>query len=143
MIVLDTNVVSELMKPDASGAVAEWIDSHAASSLYTTAITEAEILHGILLLPVGRRRAQLQAAAEGMFNEDFGGRVLAFGSDAARVYALIAAERRRAGRPMSHFDAQVAAIARATRAAIATRNTGDFVGCGVRVIDPWREGLAG
>ncbi len=72
-----------------------------------------------------------------MFDEDFGGRVLPFGSEAARVYAQIAAQRRRSGRPISHFDAQIAAIARSARAPIATRNVRDFDGCGIKVLNPW------
>ncbi len=137
MIILDTTVVSELMKPAPSASVVRWIALQPATSLYTTSITEAEILHGVMLMPVGKRRNGLQAAAEAMFGEDFARRVLPFGSDAARAYAAIAAARHRAGRPISHFDAQIAAIGRATRAAIATRNTTDFETCGVTLINPW------
>ncbi len=137
MILLDTNVLSELMRPEPARLVTAWVASRPASSQYTTSITQAEILHGILLLPTGRRRTLLRAAAQAMFDEDFRGRVLAFGSDAALPYAQIAAERRRAGRPISHFDAQIAAIARTCGASIATRNVSDFEGCGVTVIDPW------
>ena len=137
MIVLDTNVVSELMKPTPAGSVAEWVAAQPAASLCTTSITQAEILHGIMLLPSGRRRAAVEAAAEEMFKDEFGGRILPFGSDAAEPYARIAADRRRAGRPISQFDAQIAAIARSTGAALATRNVTDFDGCGVKLIDPW------
>ena len=137
MIVLDTNVLSELMKPAPAGSVVRWVAAESATSLYTTSVTQAEILHGILLLPSGRRRNALQAAAEAMFGEDFAGRVLPFGGEAAHAYARIAAERRRAGRPISHFDAQIAAIARSAGAAIATRNVADYEGCGVKVINPW------
>jgi len=137
VIVLDTNVISEMMKPEPTERVARWMAAQPATSLYTTAITQAEILHGVMLLPAGRRRSAVEAAAEAMFRGDFGGRVLPFGSDAARVYARIASDRGRAGRPISHFDAQIAAIARCTGAAVATRNVSDFGGCGVQVIDPW------
>lgn len=137
MIVLDTNVLSELMKPAPAESVVRWMAAQPATSLYTTSITQAEIFHGIMLLPSGRRRNAFEAAAEAMFNEDFTGRILPFGSDAARPYARIAAERRRAGRPISHFDAQIAAIARSTGAAIATRNVADYDGSGVKVINPW------
>jgi len=89
-----------------------------------------------MLMPVGKRRNGLQAAAEAMFGEDFARRVLPFGSDAARAYAAIAAARHRAWRPISHFDAQIAAIGRSTRAAISTRNTTDFETCGVTLINP-------
>jgi predicted nucleic acid-binding protein len=138
VIVLDTNVLSELMKPAPHGNVMRWMAAQPASSLYTTSITQSEILHGILLLPAGRRRKDFEAAAEAMFKEDFGGRILAFASDAALTYARIAVERRRAGRPISQADAQIAAIARSTGAALATRNTADFDNCGVNVVDPWR-----
>ena len=137
MIVLDTNVVSELMKSSPDESVVGWATGEPATSLYTTSITLAEILHGILLLPSGKRRAGLEAAAEAMFHEDFAGRVLAFGADAARSYARIAADRRRAGRPIAHFDAQIAAIAHSAGAAIATRNVTDYEGCGVKLINPW------
>ena len=137
MIVLDTNLLSELMKPAPAESVMRWVAAQPATSLYTTSITQAEILHGVMLLPSGRRRNAIEIAAEAMFKEDFGGRILPFASDAARPYARIAAERRRAGRPISQFDAQIAAIAHSTGAAIATRNVTDFEGCGVTVIDPW------
>ncbi len=137
MIVLDTNVLSELMRPAPSERVVRWVAAQPATSLYTTSVTQAEILHGIMLLPSGRRRIALEAAAEAMFSEDFGGRVLPFGSEAAHPYARIAAERRRAGRPISHFDAQIAAIARSAGAEIATRNVADYDACGVQVINPW------
>lgn len=137
MIVLDTNVVSELMKPAPAGAVARWIADQPAMMLYTTSITQAEILHGILLLPAGKRRGALETAAEAMFDEEFGGRVLPFGGEAARAYAQIAAQRRRSGRPISHFDAQIAAIARTARAAVATRNVSDYEDCGIKIMNPW------
>jgi predicted nucleic acid-binding protein len=137
VIVLDTNVVSELMKPSPHAGVSGWIAAQPTSSLYTTAITQAEILHGIGLLPSGKRRTALEEAAEAMFEQEFGGRILPFGTDAARPYARIAVQRRRAGRPISQFDAQIAAIALATGAAIATRDVAGYAGCNVQVIDPW------
>jgi predicted nucleic acid-binding protein len=137
MIVLDTNVVSELMKPAPAASVVRWVAAQPAGDLYTTSITQAEILHGVMLLPRGRRRKAFELAAEAMFREDFAGRVLPFGGDAAVLYARIAVERRRAGRPISHFDAQIAAVARSQGATIATRNVADFEGCAVKVINPW------
>jgi len=139
VIVLDTNVLSELMKSTPAAAVMNWVAKQSTASLFTTTITQAEILHGVALLPQGRRRAAIEAAANAMFDEDFAGRVLPFGSHAAHAYADIAAVRRHAGRPISQFDAQIAAIASAAGAGIATRNVADFEGCGIRVIDPWRE----
>jgi predicted nucleic acid-binding protein len=137
VIILDTNVISELMKPAPAAEVARWIARQPASMLYTTSVTQAEILHGISLLPAGKRRGALETAAEAMFDEDLGGRVLAFGSEAAHAYSQIAAERHRAGRPIAQFDAQIAAIARSVRASVATRNVEDFEGCGITVQNPW------
>ena len=137
MILLDTNVLSEMMKRAPAERVVQWMADQPATSLYTTSITQAEILHGIMLLPSGRRRRAIEAAAEKMFGEDFDGRILPFGSDAAHSYARIASDRRRAGRPISHFDVQIAAIGRSAGAAIATRNVSDYDGCGVAVINPW------
>ena len=137
MILLDTNVLSELMKAAPAESVLRWFSTQPANSLYTTSITQAEVLHGILLLPPGRRRSAFEAAADAMFEEEFAGRILPFGSDAAHPYARIAAERRRAGRPIPLFDAQIAAIAYCAGAAVASRNVADFDGCGVEVINPW------
>lgn len=137
MILLDTNVVSELMKPAPNEEVAAWIGARPALSLYTTSITQAEILHGVMLLPTGKRRETLEAAARAMFREELGGRVLAFGTDAALPYARIAVDRRGSGRPISQFDAQIAAITRCLRATLATRNVTDFEGCGIEVVNPW------
>lgn len=138
LVVLDTNVLSELMRPDPVRRVLEWMAKQPPATVFTTTIAQAEILHGILILPAGKRRRAFEEAADGMFEEDFAGRVLAFDGSAARAYAKIAAERRRAGRPISQFDAQIAAIASAIGAAVATRNVADFQGCGIDVIDPWR-----
>jgi predicted nucleic acid-binding protein len=137
VILLDTNVLSELMKAAPAESVLRWFSNLPANRLYTTSITQAEMLHGILLLPPGRRRSAFEAAADAMFDEEFAGRILPFGSDAAHPYARIAAERRRAGRPISHFDAQIAAIAYCAGAAVASRNVADFDECGVEVINPW------
>jgi predicted nucleic acid-binding protein len=138
VIVLDTNVLSELMAAKPAGAVTRWVSSFPATSLFVTSITEAEILFGIRLLPKGKRRDALNAAAETMFDNVFGGRILSFGSDAASAYARIAAERRRRGVAISVLDAQIAGIARAAGAKLATRNTDDFEGCGIDLVNPWR-----
>lgn len=137
MIVLDTNVVSELMKSAPDASVTCWVAERPANTLYTTSVTLAEILYGVQLLPAGKRRSALEAAAQAMFDEDFGGRVLPFGAEAARAYAHIAAQRRRAGQPISQFDAQIAAIASAARAGVATRNVSDYEGCGIKGLNPW------
>jgi hypothetical protein len=137
MIVLDTNVLSELMRPKPSARVVAWVAKQPAVELFTTAVTEAEIFYGIELITKGKRRAGLLAAAEAMFAEDFMGRVFAFESYAARAFSEIAAHRRALGRPISHADAQIAAIARARGAKLATRNVADFEDCGLEVLDPW------
>lgn len=140
MIILDTNVLSELMRASPADRVVRWVSAQPASSLYTTSITQAEVFHGILLLPAGRKRDALGKAADAMFLADFAGRVLAFGADAAPAYARIAADRRREGRPISAFDALIAAIAASAGASLATRNSHDFDGCGLKVINPWEAG---
>ena len=137
MIILDTNVLSELMKAAPAASVSEWVATQPASRLFITAITQAEILYGIGLLPKGQRRDSIATAAQAMFNEDFSDRILAFNSDAATAYAGIAVVRRNKGRPISQFDAQIAAIARSTGATLATRNIGDFEGCEIELINPW------
>ena len=137
MNVLDTNVISELMRDNPSPAVLTWLDSQLASSLFVTAIAETEILTGIAILPVGKCRTGLTEAARRTFRVLFAGRILSFDSKAANVYATIFAERRAAGRPISQADCQIAAIARSQGAAIATRNVVDFEGTGVKVINPW------
>lgn len=138
MIVLDTNVLSELMKAQPAENVVAWVGAQPTSSMFVTAINQAEILYGIGLLPDGQRRSAFEAAAKAMFEEDFGTRILAFGSDAATAYADIAAARRRQGRPIPQSDAQIAAVARSTGATLATRNVADFEGCDVALVDPWR-----
>ena len=140
MIILDTNVLSELMRPKPSARVVAWIGQQPVADLYTSVITEAEIFYGIELLAKGKRRDALLAAAEAMFTQDFAGRVLAFESDSARHFAAIAALRRAVGRPISHADGQIAAIARAHGATLATGNSSDFEDSGISVIDPWRTG---
>ena len=137
MIILDTNVLSELMRPKPSPRVVTWVAKQPATELFTTSITEAEIFYGIELLTKGKRREGLLAAAEAMFAEDLAGRVFGFESEAARVFSKTAAHRRVLGRPISHADAQIAAIAQVRGAKLATRNVADFQDCGLDVIDPW------
>ncbi|MGB2623116.1 MAG: type II toxin-antitoxin system VapC family toxin [Candidatus Acidiferrum sp.] len=137
MIVLDTNVLSELMRPKPSAQVVAWIALQRAAELFTTAITEAEIFYRIELLAKGKRRDSLLAAAEEMFTEDFDGRILGFESEAARHFASIAVRRRALGRPISHADAQIAATTHAHGARLATGNGSDFTDCDIVVINPW------
>jgi toxin FitB len=137
MIILDTNVLSELMRSEPSSRVVAWVAKQPAREIFTTSITEAEIFYGIELLTKGKRREGLLAAAESMFAEDLAGRVFGFEGDAARVFSKIAASRRALGRPISHADAQIAAIAQVRSAKLATRNVEDFEECGVDIVDPW------
>lgn len=137
MVVLDTNVISELMRPAPHPAVLAWVAAQPRPTLYTTSISQTEILYGIAVLPEGGRRAALVAAAEAMFAEDFAGRVLSYGGNAAAHYAAIVTARRRAGNPIEAFDALIAAAARAAGAGVATRDTGGFAGCGLTLVDPW------
>jgi len=137
MIILDTNVLSETLRPAPSTRVLEWMGSEPASALFTTTITESEMLYGVALLPEGARRQSLKSVVDLIFEQDLAGRVLPFDSAAAHEFADIAASRRRAGRPISEADARIAAIARSRGAALATRNVGDFAGCKLELIDPW------
>ena len=137
MILLDTNVVSELMRPAPCEAVLAWFAARDAADLYLSAIGEAELRRGAAMLPAGKRRDQLMAALDAMITEDFAGRIFPFDSAAAQAFVLVFLERRTAGRPISFADCQIAATARAQGAAIATRTTADFAGCGIAVIDPW------
>lgn len=139
MILLDTIVISELMRADPSQAVLNWFGQHDAADLFISSITEAELRTGVAFLPESQRRARLQLAIDAMIDQDFQGRILPFDTSAARPYAEIAAQRRAAGRPIAEADCQIAAIARATNAPFATRNVTDFDGCGLRVINPWND----
>lgn len=137
MMVLDTNVLSELMRSRPHPALVEWIGRQSRSLLYTTSVSKAEIRYGIAAMPQGRRQLLLAEQAEAMFRDDFSGRVLAFDEGAATFYAEARAARRRAGRPMAVMDALIAAIALSADAAIATRDTSGFDDCGVSLINPW------
>ncbi|WP_081161413.1 type II toxin-antitoxin system VapC family toxin [Ensifer aridi] len=141
MIILDTNVLSELLTPSPSVAVEAWLAEQPPTSVFTTTVTEAEILYELRLLPDGRRRRDLEGAIVPIFREDLAGRILPFDSEAAEAYATLAVERRKAGRPISQFDAQIAAIARSRGAALATRNVADFEGTGIAIINPWNHQL--
>lgn len=141
MIILDTNVVSELMRGAPAPVVTRWVQTQSAPRLHTTAVTLAEIRYGLALLPDGRRKSLLLSAAEEVFTA-FADRVLPFDAAAAVHYADVAAERVRAGAPISGFDAQIGAISRRHHAVLATRNTADFDHLGLDVVNPWTEGRA-
>jgi len=137
MIVLDTNVLSEAMKPSPDATLARWMVRERGRGLFTTALSEAEIIYGITILPDGRRKRDLDAAAQSVLAL-FAGRILPFDSLAAREFAAIVADRRRLGRPIDSFDAQIAAIARAHSMALATRDAQDFAETGLQIINPWQ-----
>jgi toxin FitB len=141
VIVLDTNVLSELIRATPSPAVLAWARAQDAAAIFTTAVCEAELLFGVAAMAEGRRRTALARAVEAILGTILGGRVLPFDRAAARLYGELAAESRRSGRPVGIADLQIAAIARARNAgAIATRNTQHFADCGVVIIDPWSAG---
>ena len=142
MIILDTNIVSELLRPEPEPRVEAWLAAQEGAQVYLTAVSEAELRLGVAILPEGQRRDTLAKAVDGILREDFRDRILPFDSAAARAYAVIGAERGAAGRPISQFDCQIAAIGRAHGGTVATRNAKDFESCGIEVIDPWRGGLA-
>ena len=137
MIIIDTNVVSELMRAKPDPAVLAWFAGHAADTLFLTATSEAELRTGAAILPAGQRRDRLVGAIDAMIDQDFAGRILPFDSSAACCYAEIAAARRAAGKPIMDADCQIAAIVRAFGAKIATRNVNDFEGCAIDIINPW------
>ena len=139
MIVLDTNVVSELVRITPESVVLDWVARQAPQDVFLSAVTEAELRYGVAIMPMGRRRDSLALTLARILDEDFAGRVLSFDSFAARAYATIAADRRAAGRPIEPADCQIAAIARSLDASVATRDTRGFEGCGIDVIDPWAD----
>ena len=140
MIVLDTNVLSEIMKPIPEPQVLSWVDSVPTRETAITAVTVAEILYGVSRLPDGARRRKLLLAAEEIFDEDFRDRIFVFDADAAVEYATLVVEREAAGRPIAMADAQIAAVCRVHQYPLATRNARDFEGTGVTTVNPWCGG---
>ena len=136
MIVLDTNVLSELMRPEPAESVLHWMAGQPGSVLYVTTLSYAEILLGIGLMANGQRRRRFAEQAESMFSEEFAGRVLSFDPSAAPAYAAIASQRQRAGNRINAIDGMIAAIAQVHGAAVASRDN-DLAGCGVPLINPW------
>jgi predicted nucleic acid-binding protein len=140
VILLDTNVISELVKPAPDRAVVEFLRREAAETLFTAAVCEAEIHYGLARMPAGRRRDELTDRIAGFRMAAFPGRILPFDGACAAHYGEIRAAREAAGKPIAVEDAMIAATARAYGAVVATRNVTDFADCGIHVIDPWVSG---
>ncbi len=138
MIVLDTNVISEPLRPACAPAVRAWLNAQSPETLYTTAINLAELFAGIAALPAGKRRSELDARMRATLTRLFRARVLDFDAAAAESYAVIAEESKERGRRVPHDDGLIAAIAHAHGFAVATRNVSNFAGAGVELIDPWK-----
>lgn len=137
MIILDTNVISEVMRSPSAGPATDWVERHLTEALAITAITVAEILYGLRLLSPGKRRAGLDSAFHAFLHRGFRDRIMVFDDVAAEAYSTIMVTRRRSGLPIGPLDAMLAAIALSRGAEIATRDAAGFRGCGIRVIDPW------
>ena len=140
MIVLDTNVISELMRPNGEPRVVAWADARPADDLYLTAVTVAELRYGVQRLPDGQRRSDLAERLRRILTEGFAGRILPFDEEAAAHYPQVVVSRERHGLPTTMADAQIAAICRCRGAGLAAGNTRDFAYAGIRLIDPWRRG---
>lgn len=137
MIVLDTNVVSELMRKDAAAEVVAWVDRHPGDQVFITAVTAAELLYGVTRLPEGSDKQAVAAKVRDLIDEDFEDQVLPFSSASAHHYAEIVAARERLGKPINMADAQIAAICRQYDLGLGTRNTKDLADTGIRVFNPW------
>jgi predicted nucleic acid-binding protein len=137
MILLDTNVISEAMRPSPEPAVMAWLKSQNRAELWTCTIVVAEVYSGLDLMPAGKRQRQLFERAELMFDRFFGARILAFDLPAARAYGAVLKARQAKGLPIDEMDALLAATALANGAALATRNEAHFQSCGIRVLNPW------
>lgn len=135
---VDTNVLSEMLRASPDAAVAAWLAAQPIESLFVSSVTQAEMLLGARLLPAGKRRQSLATALSAMFAEDFVRRILPFDSAAVPEYVEVVYKRRAAGRPISQFDAQIASIALRHGSKLATRNLNDFDACGLELVDPWQ-----
>lgn len=137
MIILDTNVISEAMKPAPSQAVIDWLNDQETAALFLTSVSVGELAFGLCILPNGKRRKRLQDEFDRLVREAFANRVLVFDELSAQIYGRLMAERREMGRPLSIPDGQIASIAKNRGFAIATRNDQDFEHCGVEIINPF------
>jgi predicted nucleic acid-binding protein len=141
VIVLDTNVVSELARSSPDPAVVRWLDSVSADEVTTTAVTAAELFHGVARLPASRKKTRIADAVQRVLRDDLQGRVEPFDIRSAERYGILVADRERAGKPITVADAQIAAICTVRRATLATRNTKDFVDTGIELVNPWGTDL--
>ena len=139
MLILDTNVLSALMSTRPAPDVETWIEAQNPDDLYTTAVSQAEVMSGLAVMDAGKRRKALEAEAKRLFAEDFAGRVLPFDCEAVAAYAEIFAARAQAGKPISRLDLMIAAIAKSHSATVVTRDAGGFEGCGFEVVNPWNS----
>jgi predicted nucleic acid-binding protein len=139
MILLDTNVISEIMRPHPDARVAAWVQSFPRKEFWTSSVVVAELLSGIDLMPSGERQKGLREAVEGMLAEDFHGQILSFDLAAARHFGEILSARQQLGRPINAMDAQIAATAKVHGATLATRNIKDFLACELVLLNPWSD----
>lgn len=137
MFVFDTNIISELIRPQPNENVLRWVAQTSLLTLYITVITKAELYYGVLLQPDDKRREHLSNAIEVILNSGFDGRILNFDSISSEHFAEIASNRRNIGRPISHADAQIAAICKQHQMTLVTRNVSDFSDCGIDLINPF------
>ena len=138
MILLDTNVLSEMMRPLPEPLVSAWVDNQPEEELWTASIVLAELHSGVDLMPIGRRQKALREAVEEMIVGDLRGRIFKFDENAARRYGQIFSHRQKIGRPIKEMDALIAATALANGASLATRNIADFENCGIALVNPWQ-----
>jgi hypothetical protein len=137
VIIVDTNVLSEFMREHPDRHAFAWLDRQNPAEVFTTAVTKAEVYYGIEIKVHGKKRASLEGFAQRLFGGTFKGKILPFDSDAAMHFAKVSASKKTRGQKMNEFDAQIAAIARARGALLATRNIDDFEDCGIELINPW------
>ncbi len=137
MILLDTNVISEMMKPSPSLKVIDWLDQEDVMQLFVSTITIAEIFYGIQSLPSGKRKNTLEESFQNVLQEGFKHRILSFNEKAAEFYGQLMSHRKKIGKPLSILDGQIAALAVSEKASLATRNVRDFVDCHLSVINPF------
>jgi toxin FitB len=137
VIILDTSVLSETLRPEPDAKVLAWLEAQPRPALFTTTVTRGELFYGVRLLSESRRKTSLLGVVQAIFDQDLAGQVLSFDNASADAYAGIAASRKIAGKPISQFDAMIAAITRSRGASLATRNLRDFTDCGIELIDPW------